>query len=79
MRHGDPEAALNAAHKAVEANDPPNPGYLDTLALAYFMTGDTAKAVKTQEKAVSLLPSGESRVRTELETNLAKYRRTAKN
>jgi tetratricopeptide (TPR) repeat protein len=32
--------------------------YLDTLALAQFMTGDTASAVETQRKAISLMPEG---------------------
>ena len=52
---------------------------LDTLALAYFMTGDTARAIEIQVEAVSLLPPTESRLRTELEANLAKYRQAAKN
>lgn len=47
---------------------------LDTLTLAYFMAGDRAKAIETQQKAVAMLPSGESSTRTELEANLAKYR-----
>ena len=38
------------------------------------MTGDTAKAIETQEKAVSLLPPEELPLRTELEASLAKYR-----
>ncbi len=46
----------------------------DTLALAYFMTGDTTKAIEKEQKAVSAIPSEESSLRTELEANLAKYR-----
>ena len=56
-----------------------HPGILGTLALAYFTTGRTPKAIETQQKAVSLLPPGESPLRTELEANLAKYRQSAKN
>ena len=43
------------------------------------MTGDKAKAIETQGKAMSLLPSGESPLRTELEANLAKFRQAAEN
>ena len=70
----DPAAALPVAQRAVEMTESKNAGILDTLALAYFMTGDAAKAIETQETAVSLLPPGESEARTELEANLAKYR-----
>lgn len=45
---------------------------------AYFMTGDTAKAIDTQERAVSLLPPGESPDHNELEANLDRYRQAAK-
>ena len=75
----DPHAALPVAERAVEMTDGKNVGILDTLAVAYFMTGDKAKAIETQEKAVSLLPAGESPLRTEFEANLAKYRQAAKN
>ena len=74
-----PQAALPIAKRAVEMSGGENPGILDTLALAYFMTGDVAKAIVTQEKAVSLLPAGESLLRTDLEANLAKFRQAAKN
>jgi tetratricopeptide (TPR) repeat protein len=73
----DPEAALEAAKKAVEKSGGTDAGILDTLALAYFMTGDTGKAIETQQKAVSLLPPGKSTFRTELEANLVKYRQAA--
>jgi tetratricopeptide (TPR) repeat protein len=68
----DPQAALPVAKRAVEMSDGKDSNFLDTLALAYFMTGDTAKAIETQEKAVSLLPN-----RTDLEANLAKFRAAA--
>ncbi len=70
----DPKAALTVAKRAVEMSGGQNALILDTLALAYFMTGDTAKAVEAQEKAVALLPPEESPRRTELEANLAKFR-----
>ncbi len=70
----DPAAALPIAQKAVEKSRGEDPAILDTLAKAWFDTGDATKAVETQEKAVSLLPPGDSALRTELETNLATYR-----
>jgi len=42
-----------------------------TLSLAYHLTGDTAKAIETQNKAIALLPEGESDLRTTLEASLA--------
>ena len=70
----DPEAALPVAKNAVRLSGGTDPAILDTLALAYFMTGDTAKAIETQEKAVSLLPPEESWFRSVLEASLVKYR-----
>lgn len=74
----DPHAALPVAKRAMELTDGKNPENLDTLALAYFMTGDTAKSIETQEKAVAQLPQ-DAPGRAEYEANLAKYRRAAKN
>ncbi|MFQ5424184.1 MAG: hypothetical protein ACE5F9_09410, partial [Phycisphaerae bacterium] len=54
--------------------DHKNPGYLDTLALAYHRTGDTARAIETQEKAVALLPPGDSPTRKEFEARLEEFR-----
>ena len=51
----DPEAALPLAIEANDATDHRNPMYLDTLSLAYHLTGDIAKAVENQKKAISLL------------------------
>ncbi len=50
-----------------------NPGYLDTLSLAYHLTGDTAKAIETQKQAIALLPEGDSALRKSLEEALAKF------
>ena len=69
----DPYAALKLALEASEETGFENPGYLDTLSLAYHLTGDTAKAIENQRKAIALLPDGESRLRAELEENLAKF------
>jgi thiol-disulfide isomerase/thioredoxin len=48
--------ALEAAQKASELTDHENPAILDTLALAYFLNGQPAKALEYQEKAVELSP-----------------------
>ena len=61
---------------AIEANDltdHQNPNFLDTLSLAYHLTGDTAKAIENQKKAIALLPPGESSLRTSLEGTLADF------
>ena len=50
-----------------------NPGFLDTLSLAYHLTGDTAQAVENQKKVISLLPEGESPLRASLEAALVKF------
>ncbi|MBN1442563.1 MAG: hypothetical protein JXA90_07630 [Planctomycetes bacterium] len=50
-----------------------SPRTLDSLALAYFLTGDPAKAARTQQQALSLLPPGDSDLRAELERKLERY------
>ena len=50
---------------------------MDTLALAYFMTGDVAKAIETQEKALAQLPKGATN-RAAFVKPLAKYRAAAR-
>ena len=56
-----------------------NPVYLDTLALAYFQTGAIEEAVKTEERALAMLPpvaSGErpTGLRSEIEGHIAQFR-----
>ncbi|MHC5002065.1 MAG: hypothetical protein ACYTJ0_02985 [Planctomycetota bacterium] len=57
----DPERALACAERACASEEAANGGklwqYLDTLALAQYLTGDTAAAVETQQRAISLMPS----------------------
>ena len=64
---------FDTAVQAVAASDAKSPAILDTLGLAYFMTGDRASALETQRKAVSLLPPGDSPTRTALEKRLAEF------
>jgi non-specific serine/threonine protein kinase/serine/threonine-protein kinase len=73
----DPAAALPHARRAVEMTKENAPNMLDTLALAYHLTGDHARAVETEQKAIALLKAG-SPARQEFETNLAKFQAAAK-
>jgi non-specific serine/threonine protein kinase/serine/threonine-protein kinase len=73
-----PARALPYAQQLVEATKGSNPAILDTLARAYFGTGQPAKAVETEQKALALLPPpkvGEtpSPLRKDLEDNLVKF------
>ncbi len=73
-----PSEALRFAKRAVESQT--NPIYLDTLALAYFHTGAAAEAVKTEERALAMLPpvasgSKPTGLRSELESHLMEFRK----
>jgi len=57
----DPQTALEFAVEANELSGFADPRYLDTLALAYHLTGDATRAIDTQRKAISLLPEGDPR------------------
>jgi tetratricopeptide (TPR) repeat protein len=63
----DPASALPIAQRAVEMSSGIAPNILDTLARAYFDTGDIENAIKTQEKAVSLAPSDNLYYQNELD------------
>ncbi len=64
---------MKLALEVAEKTGYENPGRLDTLSLAYHLTGDTAKAIENQKKALALLPEGESGLRTGMEEALAKF------
>ena len=68
----DPETALRLAREVCDMTNNSNPAYLDTLALAQFMTGDIDAAIETEKKALSLLPA-DTPGRGEYEAALAKY------
>ncbi|MBL8880264.1 MAG: tetratricopeptide repeat protein [Phycisphaerales bacterium] len=72
----NPAVALKLALRAAELSKSENPAILDTLALAYARTGDAAKAVDTQEKAISLL-AGDASDRAEYITRLTEYEAAA--
>jgi tetratricopeptide (TPR) repeat protein len=48
----DPLTALTLAVEVAEKTRYENPSYHDTLSQAYHLTGDTAKAIETQKKAL---------------------------
>jgi len=53
-----PAKALHLAQNAVAATNRTNPFFLDTLAWAYFRSGDAPKAAETESDALRLLPAG---------------------
>jgi tetratricopeptide (TPR) repeat protein len=69
----DPEAALPSAQRAVELDGASDAGTLETLALAYRMTGDLDRAISTQRSAVALARAGGAYNRPELEGRLMEY------
>ena len=73
----DPEAALAMAMRANAMTDNKQRDYLDTLALAYPLTGEESKAAETQRQAIELLPPGDSVDRRQLEARLAQYEQAA--
>ncbi len=66
----NPQKALQYATKAVELTGGQSANELDTLAHAYFLTGDIDKALETEAKAASLAPTDES-----IQKTLAEYKR----
>ncbi|MCH7547450.1 MAG: hypothetical protein IID30_13705 [Planctomycetes bacterium] len=68
----DPARALPLAQRAVDKVGGNDPAILDTLALAQHLTGDTAAAIETEKKALSLLPA-DAPGRGDYEAALAKY------
>jgi tetratricopeptide (TPR) repeat protein len=74
----NPSRALPYAKKSVELTRASDPAALDALARAYFVTGNREMAVKTEQRALALLPAGgqaggKSALRKELESNLATF------
>lgn len=67
------ELALRAALRANELTKNENPSVLDTLAKAYFESGDVEKALRHQERAVEEA-EGHPDLLVELESRLAEYR-----
>jgi non-specific serine/threonine protein kinase/serine/threonine-protein kinase len=70
----DPADALDFAIAANEKSGYGNPAYLDILALAQHLAGDTSRAIETELLALSLLPDDDVRTRTRYERRLAELR-----
>ena len=75
----DVQMALQFAIEANEATGYSQPGYLDTLSLAYHHAGDTISAIQNQRKAIALLPAGDSPLRDWMESALADYEAAVQN
>ena len=69
----DPEQALVLAREANEMTNHENPNYLDTLALAQHLTGDTPAAIETQTNALGRLPVDAPDRRDAFEAALARF------
>ena len=68
----DPQQALQASLRSNAITDESNADYLDTLARAYHLTGNTGSAIQTQRKLLELVPA-DSPDRAELEQRLREY------
>jgi thiol-disulfide isomerase/thioredoxin len=69
--------ALDLARKADEKSDRKNGAIADTLAKAYFDSGDVSKALETQERAVRLIKESGDDVDPGMKERLEKYRKAA--
>jgi len=70
--------ALQKAKQAVERSGERDPKSLDILAQAYFQTGDSARAIEAEKKALSLLPAPQPHqsalpLRQKFEIQLARF------
>lgn len=72
----DIELAFEAVNKANEIEKGERPEVLDTLAKVYFSKKDFAKAIETQEKAISLVTENPE-MKQDFESSLAKYKEAA--
>ena len=70
----DPAAALSAAKHAAGITESSSSEVLDTLALAYFQTGDAPRAIEVLKEAIRLLKPGNAARREEMEAALARFR-----
>ncbi len=69
-----PTKALQLAQNAVAATHRTNPFFLDTLAWAYYKTGDAPKAAETERDALRLVPAdAKGGLRDELQHGLETF------
>ena len=71
------EFAVEVAKKADELAKEKDPAIADTLAKTYFDSGDVAKAVETQERAVRLAKGTQFEQDKSLEERLEQYKKAA--
>ncbi len=69
------KVALLAALRADELTERKDPNYADTLARAYFVSGNRKKALETQERAVKLAGGASPLDIKELKERLEEYRK----
>jgi thiol-disulfide isomerase/thioredoxin len=69
--------ALAAAQRADQLMEGKNAQVADTLARAYFLSGDTAKALECQERAVRLAKGTRMENDKEMQKRLAEYKNAA--
>jgi thiol-disulfide isomerase/thioredoxin len=74
---GAVKVALKAAQRSDELAKGKDPGIADTLGRAYFVAGDPAKALETQERAVSLAKDAPPEIARQLKERLEEYRKAA--
>ena len=68
----DPKGALSLSRRANDRTKDTDPVFLQTLAQAWFGTGDRARAVEAQKRALDRLPA-ESPDRADYQAELARY------
>ncbi len=68
----NPAEALQHATRAVELTQWKEPNFTDTLAEAYYLSGQFADAVKTQTRTLAMAPAN-----TEFQQHMARYRKAA--
>jgi eukaryotic-like serine/threonine-protein kinase len=76
-----PAKALDLALRAAHGTKESDPIILDTLAWAYFQSGDSPAAIRTERKALILVPASNALgqgLRNELEQGLAKFEASPK-
>jgi len=70
--------AIEMARRADEKSEGKNGSIVDTLAKAYFDSGDAAKAVQEQERAIRLTRESGEPVDQDMKGRLEKYKKAAK-
>jgi thiol-disulfide isomerase/thioredoxin len=79
VKQPDYALAVRAAERAVELLHNEDASTMDTLGLALFKSGQVARAIEVQEKAVALIKSDEKELEPELRARLDEFKNTKKN